>query len=234
MKNKISVFLPTRKGSERVKNKNTRKFANVSGGLLELKLNQLANAKYIDEIVLSTNDEACIDIGILHANSNSKVKVIPRPDTLALSSTNLSDLIEYVPTICSYSHILWTHVTSPFFEGIDYDNAILEYFKSLKNGNDSLMSGKLFKNFLWDKDKNDLINRIDKIKWPRTQDLKKLYEIDSAIFITSKDIYINHRDRVGINPFIFENDSIKSMDVDWENDFLFAEMIYHKYYEKQD
>lgn len=38
---KFAFFLPTRKGSERVQNKNTRTFAGIEGGLLKLKLNQL-------------------------------------------------------------------------------------------------------------------------------------------------------------------------------------------------
>ncbi len=42
---KIDVFLPCRKQSSRVKNKNTRKFANINLGLLEIKLNQLLKTK---------------------------------------------------------------------------------------------------------------------------------------------------------------------------------------------
>ena len=42
---KISFFLPTRKGSERVKNKNTRPFAGIKGGLVENKIKQLLSCK---------------------------------------------------------------------------------------------------------------------------------------------------------------------------------------------
>ena len=35
MGNKIAFFLPTRKGSERVRNKNTRPFAGIEGGLIK-------------------------------------------------------------------------------------------------------------------------------------------------------------------------------------------------------
>ena len=37
----IAVFLPVRKGSKRVENKNTKPFAGFQNGLLELKLKQL-------------------------------------------------------------------------------------------------------------------------------------------------------------------------------------------------
>ena len=40
MSEKIAFFLPTRKGSERVKSKNTRPFAGIEGGLVENKIKQ--------------------------------------------------------------------------------------------------------------------------------------------------------------------------------------------------
>ena len=48
MSEKIAFFLPTRKGSERVKNKNTRPFADIEGGLVENKIKQLLSTKHID------------------------------------------------------------------------------------------------------------------------------------------------------------------------------------------
>lgn len=54
--------MPTRKGSERVKNKNTRPFAGMDGGLIENKIKQLLGTKLIDEIILSTNDEKCMEV----------------------------------------------------------------------------------------------------------------------------------------------------------------------------
>ena len=222
----VSVFLPTRKGSERVANKNTRVFAGFSNGLLEVKLSQLIKTKRIDEIVLSSNDEASLDYGKKIAKEEGRLKVIERPDDLALSSTNLIDLVNYVPSICNMSHILWTHVTSPFVMADDYDNAVKKYFQTLDEGYDSLMSVKTIQNFLWSKEKNDLINRLTDIKWPRTQDLMPLYEIDSAFFIASKNVYLNNKDRIGVKPFLMEQSGHKSFDVDWEDDFELAELIY--------
>ncbi|MEN2413839.1 acylneuraminate cytidylyltransferase family protein [Flavobacterium mesophilum] len=222
----VSVFLPTRKGSERVINKNTRIFADVPNGLLQVKLGQLLKTKLVDEIILSSNDEASLDFGNGIAKNESRLKVIERPDHLALSSTNLIDLVNYVPSICNTTNFLWTHVTSPFVTGEDYDAAITAYFKGLAEGYDSLMSVKTIQNFLWSKEKNDLINRISDVKWPRTQDLMPLYEIDSAFFIASRNIYLNSQDRIGQKPFLMEQSGFKSFDVDWEDDFELAELIY--------
>ena len=222
----VSVFLPTRKGSERVINKNTKKFANFEFGLLENKLEQLVKAKNVSEIVLSTNDLVSIEFASLFAKRESKIKVIVRPDELSSSETNLVDLVNYVPTICNYNHILWSHVTSPFISGEDYDIAIETYFDVINKGFDSVMSAKRVQNFLWSTETNDLINRNSDLKWPRTQDLKAVYEIDSGFFISSKVNYLKHLDRIGVKPFIVVQEGFKSFDIDWEEDFTMAEVIY--------
>lgn len=229
MKNKkVSVFLPTRKGSERVKNKNTRQFANFKGGLLELKLKQLIKVLSVNEIILSTNDEHSLEVAQEILKESDKLKIIHRPNNLALSTTSLIDLVKYVSEVCTSEHLLWTHVTSPFVTHLDYEKAIFKYFEELENGYDSLMSVKSFKGFLWDEKDNDIINRQNKEKWPRTQDLKPLYEIDSGIFIASKRIYKENIDRIGEKPFLFKQDEIKSFDIDWDMDFKIAEAIYEK------
>lgn len=224
----IAVFLPTRKGSERVKNKNTRKFAHFEGGLLELKLRQLQGLE-VDEVILSTNDEESIRIAESFKPNFKNLVIKPRPDHLAESSTKLTDLIKYVPEITNCQHILWTHVTSPMADREIYTDSILKYEKALKKGYDSLMSVIPFQNFLWSIDNNDLINREGEHRWPRTQDLKKLFEINSAIFITPKKIYENNHDRVGIKPFLYEMNKLSSLDVDWEEDFKIAEAVYERF-----
>lgn len=88
---KIVFFLPTRKGSERVKNKNTRPFAGIEGGLVENKIKQLLESKRIDEIIFSSNDEQCINIAEKYAY-DKRLRIIPRPNELCLSTTNLPDL----------------------------------------------------------------------------------------------------------------------------------------------
>ncbi len=83
---------------------------------------------------------------------------------------------------------------------------------------------------MWDKDKNDLINRINNEKWPRTQDLKIYYEIDSAVFLSSRANYLKFDDRLGKHPYLYELDGIKGLDVDWEEDFKLAEILYKAFY----
>ena len=48
----ISFFIPIRKGSKRVKNKNIKKLENYKLGLTELKINQLKN---LEQLLEETN-----------------------------------------------------------------------------------------------------------------------------------------------------------------------------------
>ena len=225
--NKIAFFLPTRKGSERVKNKNTRPFAGIEGGLMENKIRQLLQTKSLDEIIISTNDEQCITIAEKYQNDN-RLKIVLRPDYLCSSATNLSDLISYVPTLTDADTICWGHVTTPFAGAEQYDNAISEYQQSLSQGYDSLVGVSEFRNFLMDK-QGRLVNNTTKLDWPRTQDLEVLYEINHTVFIAPRNVYVNQKNRLGKHPFPFVMDKIHSFDIDWEDDFKMAEMMYKSF-----
>lgn len=224
MSEKIAFFLPTRKGSERVKSKNTRPFAGIEGGLVENKIKQLLATKHIDEILFSSNDEMCIAIAEKYA-SDSRLRIIPRPNELCLSTTNLQDLICYVPTITNADHILWGHVTTPLVEAKVYDTAIEQYLSKITKGYDSLVSVKELKNFLLNQE-GKLVNNTTDIPWPRTQDLEPLYEINHAIFLAKRSVYTEHKNRIGQKPLLYIMDEIHSKDIDWEEDFKIAEIMY--------
>ena len=224
MSEKIAFFLPTRKGSERVKNKNTRPFADIEGGLVENKIKQLLSTKHIDEILFSSNDEMCIAIAEKYT-SDSRLRIIPRPNELCLSTTNLQDLICYVPTITNADHILWGHVTTPLVEAKVYDTAIEQYLSKIIKGYDSLVSVKELKNFLLNQE-GKLVNNTTNIPWPRTQDLEPLYEINHAIFLAKRSVYTKQKNRIGQKTLLYIMDEIHSKDIDWEEDFKIAEIMY--------
>lgn len=225
---KIAFFLPTRKGSQRVKDKNTRPFAGIDGGLMENKIRQLVKTKRIDEIIISTNDEKCIDIAQKYV-TDKRVKIIPRPESLCLSSTNLQDLICYVPTITDARHILWGHVTTPLCGAEQYDKGVDVYFRALGKGCDSLVGVKELRNFLLNKE-GKLINNTTSLPWPRTQDLEPLYEINHTMFIAKREVYSEQKNRLGKNVNLYVMDEIHSFDIDWEDDFMVAETMYAKLY----
>lgn len=221
----VAFFLPTRKGSERVKNKNTKPFAGIEGGLVENKVRQLLQTKNIDEILLSTNDEDCMETARRCAAGDSRLRIVRRPNELCLGTTNLQDLISYVPTITEAEHIVWGHVTTPLCGAAQYDAGVERYFEGRSLGYDSLVGVCELKNFLMDGE-GHLVNNDTPLPWPRTQDLKPLYEVNHTMFIAGRSIYKEQRNRLGSRPMLYVMDKILSMDIDWPEDFVMAEAMF--------
>lgn len=220
---KVSAFLPCRKGSQRIKNKNIKPFGGIEGGLVRIKLLQLAKANSIEKIYLSTNDNEIIKIA-QELNIHNLI-IDQRPEYLCTSETTTDELIKYVPKLINSDHILWTHVTSPFIDEVIYEKAIEEYFLAIyEKRYDSLMSVTKLKKFIWNDNEPINYNR-DENKWPFTQSIKPLYEVNSGIFLSSRENYQEFNDRIGLTPLYYELDSLKSFDIDWEEDFIIAEAI---------
>ena len=218
----LICFLPCRKGSERVLNKNTKPFANNKSGLIEIKLKQLINVTAFDKIVVSTDDQCIIDIAL--SLNHEKIFIDRRPKSLATSETTTDSLIKYVAKILNCKHILWTHVTSPFIDE-NYYNKAIEIYRSNQGSFDSLMSVTNQSKFLWSEDAPINYDRSIE-KWPRTQTLKPIYEINSGIFISSLKNYYKFEDRIGLKPFMFELPHNIAFDIDWPIDFKIAEIMW--------
>ena len=225
--NKVAFYLPTRKGSERVINKNTRPFAGIEGGLVENKVKQLLETKLIDEIIFSSNDKTCM--AVAEKYKDSRLRIIERPEELCLSTTNLQDLICYVPTVTDADHILWGHVTTPLCGADQYDTSIKLYLDNLDKGYDSLVGVTELKNFLLNKE-GKLINNTTDIPWPRTQDLEALYPINHTIFLAKREVYLEQKNRIGKKPLLHIMDELHSFDIDWPDDFTIAEIMYKNIY----
>ena len=224
----IDIFLPCRSSSQRIRNKNIKKFSSKKFGLFELKISQLVLVKNIRNVIVSTNDKKIIQY--LIKLNHEKIIIDKRKKHLCSSKTKTDTLIKYVSKITDAQHILWTHVTPTFFDNIDYDKSIDIYKKNIKK-NDSLMGVSRVQEFIYDKKQPINFNK-NKEKWPRTQTLKKLFVVNNAIFINSRKNYIKHKDRIGTKPYLMEIDKIKSFDVDWPHDFSIAENIYESIFKK--
>ena len=218
----VVAFLPCRKGSQRVKNKNTRDFAGIKGGLTFIKISQILKVDKVKKIIVSTDDERVKKIAL--SFNDKKIIIDNRPKELTSSQASTDDLIKYVPKIINQGIILWTHVTSPFVNEKIYDDAIEKYFQLLVKF-DSLLSVTKIQIFLWDEHGPINYDR-DIEKWPRTQTIKPLFEVNSGIFLADVEIYKNLSDRIGVKPHLYELDEITSFDIDWEVNFKLAEEIW--------
>ncbi|WP_206208373.1 acylneuraminate cytidylyltransferase family protein [Vibrio sp. H11] len=219
----LTVFLPCRKGSQRIPDKNVKSFAGIEGGLLNIKLKQLTEINSVDQFIVSSNDERVLEFAA--TIKDTRIVLDERPDELGSSSTTTDELIAYVPSLIKEGHILWTHVTSPFIDTYDYQSAIDLYFSKLGEGFDSLMTVLKLQGFIWD-DKKPLSYDRSQLKWPMTQNIKPLFEVDSGMFISHIDNYKLYGDRIGVRPYLLTQEKAKSVDIDWPEDFRLAEKLW--------
>lgn len=222
----ISIFLPIKKKSKRLKNKNFLSFNKYKLGLTEIKLNQLLKLnkilkkkKIISEIVISTDSEV-----LIKKYSNLKnVKVYKRNKNLTLDDC-LDDLILEVPKLCSGNYILWTHVTSPLFNSSDYLNFINQFFKQKKFK--SAFSATSPLTFFMNSSYQWISHDYKKKKWPRTQDLERYYLVNNAAFISTKKNYTINKNRICNKPMPILSRKYSEIDIDNKEDLLFLKKNY--------
>jgi len=220
----ISIFIPIRKGSKRIINKNIKSLPKFRFGLTELKLKQLEKLKKIlkkeisqpVEFIVSTDSEKIIK----YLKRYKWIDVKKRSKSLA-TDNSLDKLIKHVPEVCKGKFILWKHVTSPLFQHSDYIEFIKIFLKKHKtNKIKSAFSANKIQKFLFRKrDKQWLSHNRTKKKWPRTQDLADCYEVNSAAFISTREVYLKQKDRLCDNPLPIISKNNSGFDIDYIKDF---------------
>jgi len=213
--NKITAVLPCRKGSTRLGfDKQLSNFAGTT--LLDIKVNQLLNAKHIDNIILSTDDYT-----IFNRYNNKKIKVVERDSNL-LNVNDADSLVDVCLQHVSKGNVLITFCTNPFFN--EYDSAIEKYYEE---DCDSLLTARKVGSFIIDEE-NKIVNcDRKKEKWPRTQDLPSWFELDSCIEpIMSIDLMRSLHDRIGHRPYLYITDAIQSIDIDYKKEWDLAEKLW--------
>ena len=107
MKNgKLIALVPVRAGSQRVKNKNIRKFANSN--LLTIKIETLKKVLPNENIIVSSDCENMLSIA-----SNLGVVAVKRENYYASSECNNSEFFKHIAEASSCDYIMYSPVTSP-------------------------------------------------------------------------------------------------------------------------
>ena len=88
---------------------------------------------------------------------------------------------------------------------------------------DSLFSATPLKTRLWNQ-LTQPINHNPNILL-QTQDLPPVYEENSCMYIFTREILLQRRNRLGYRPYLYAMDSAESLDIDEELDFLVADVL---------
>lgn len=222
----IIGFVPCRAGSERVKNKNMRPFAGFGDGLLELKLRQLTKVPELSRIVVSTNDPAVLEYSEwFRQKVDGRVDPRPRPDKYGVSSTSMGEFIrDYIAHLEQRGVMFWTHVTHPLITSGTYREVVRAYFQKVAEGHDSLITATKIQKFLWRNGKPfNYDNAVE--KWPRSQDIEPVYEINHGVYMIPFAVMRETSDRIGNRPYFHALPEHDAMDIDWQDQFDLLEEI---------
>ena len=215
---KITAIVPVRKGSQRIKNKNLKKFAGKN--LLRIKLEMLKKIDIIDNIVVNSDSDDALSIA-----SEYGVEQFRRKDYFASSECNNSDFFHHLAENTDTDFIMYSPCNAPLIlEETYYD--FISRFRNGLDRSESLTTASLINRHLW-LDGNPI--NYDPSNAPSTQDLPDIFGLNSGLSLISKDNMIKYRNIVGSKPSFYKLDDYEAVDVDRPIDFEFAEFLYLKY-----
>ena len=210
----ITALIPVRKGSKRVKNKNTKPFSDTN--LLEHKIRILQQVKGINEILVTSDCSVALSIA-----KKMGVSYTLRDSYYASDECPGSENLQYIAGQTNTDHVLYSPVTSPFVT-IDTYNDIIKLYNDTDEF-DSIVSINYLKKFLWEENKP--LN-YDPYDCPKSQDMKSIFGLTFGVCLLPRQTMIDKRYIVGDNPYWYELNDRESIDVDIPFDFDVAEMIY--------
>ena len=215
----IKALLPMKGNSERVPNKNIRNFA---GEPLFFKVaHLLENSEHVDEFFINTDSDK---IATLAQDNFKKVRIIERPKEICGDYVSMNEIIKHDLSQIDSDLFVQTHSTNPILSDYLFNKACEQFLKSLDKYQ-SLFSVTRFQTRLYDHNKQPLNHNPEDLI--RTQDLPVMYEENSNLYFFTRESFKNaNYKRIGKSFDLFEMDPKDAIDIDNEDDFLFAEEIF--------
>lgn len=225
---RIIAIIPARRGSKGLPRKNIKPL--LGKPLVAWTIEQAKKSKYIDKIIVSTEDKEIAEI-----SRDWGAEIIERPKELAKDESPTIDAVFHTLEVLRTENynpniVILLQPTSPLRAAKDIDNAIelllrsdcesvvsvceIEHppYWSLKIAEGYLKT--FFKEEYW---------RM------RRQDLPKLYMPNGAVFVSTPRVLYKYKDFYTSKTIPYVMPSERSIDIDNEADFMLAELLVKKY-----
>jgi CMP-N-acetylneuraminic acid synthetase len=218
-KMKKVAYMPIKLNNERLPGKNTRAFD---------------NGYPLVQYVLRTLDD-CIEEGIIdeaycfcsnpeiqrYFPPRTHVEFLLRPASLDHTSATANDIIQRFCEQVPADVYALIHATCPFTSKASIKHAM----DLIEQGiSDSAIACKKTQTFLFNK--NGAALNFDVLNIPRTQDLDALFEPTTGLWAFNKTLAETGR-TIGDKPALFEVAPIEMIDIDYEEDFIMANIIWN-------
>ena len=215
---KISVIVPAKGNSNRLKDKNLVKVLDHS--LTEMACEKLLRSKIINNVYLDTDSEKIID-DVLHL-FNKGLKLIKRPKELANNNITANDLIIYaLHRIEKCDLILQSFVTSPLLKIETIDKCIKEFLKKKKY--DAFLTVENIKEYFWSQ--KGFPTNFDINTLPNSVDLETIYKETHGLYgIYTKSLFKN-KNRFGSKTLLIETSKVEGLDINDAEDLKILKAI---------
>ena len=211
-------FIPLRKGSKGIVNKNKRKM--VGRPLFTWVLGE-AIFSNLDEVIVYTDDDGIIDFINKEYHWTNKVKALLRSEESASDTASTETaIIEFCESInYNFDKFCLLQATSPFTRKEDI-NACLE---KLNKDYDSALTVVNKHRFLWNKDGEAL--NYNPLKRPRRQDFDGLLIENGAVYAVTKQALKKHKNRIGDKTAVVKMPEDSFLEIDSESDWIAIESL---------
>jgi CMP-N-acetylneuraminic acid synthetase len=214
---RVVALLPMKAHSERVRGKNFRDFNGKP--LFRWVLDTLLSVREIDQVIINTDARSILaDHGLI---DSARVMIRDRKPEICgdLVSMNkvLADDVENV-TADVY---LMTHTTNPLLSAETIRRALAAFVAARAEGQaDSLFSVDKVQTRFYRADSSPVNHDPDNLV--RTQDLEPWYEENSNLYLFTRESFRATQARIGKRPLLFESPRLEAIDIDDQEDWLFA------------
>jgi CMP-N-acetylneuraminic acid synthetase len=212
---KTVAFVPIKLNNERFPGKNTKCFDDGTP-LVQIVLKKLVKLKddCIDEIYVFCSDEAIIPY------MPDGVTFLKRDKSLDTKETRNNHICAAFLREVDADVYAIAHATSPFATA----EHIGECIRAVQTGKyDSAFCAEEIRGFFW---QNGKPLNFDLKNIPRTQDMTPIYQEIATPLVFARETFIKHGSRTGINPYICPCTEFEAVDIDYPENFEFANLIY--------
>lgn len=219
------AIIPARGKSKRLPHKNLLDLCGKP--LIAWSIEAGIKSKYIDKLVVSSDDNKILDIA-----NKYNIGAIKRPKKLANDTATTFDVIKHtIDKLESYEYIVLLQPTSPLrnYKHIDESIKLLEQ----KNADAIISVCEMEHSPLWCNtlDKDRVMDNFlsEEIANKRSQDLEKYFRLNGAIYICRTDKLLKQKSFfLKQNTYAYLMNRESSVDIDYEIDLKFANFLASK------
>jgi len=226
---KILAIIPARGGSKRIPKKNIKLLAGKP--LIAYSINKALNSKYIDRVLVSTDDSL---IAVISKKYGAEVPFI-RPKRLSKDTSLTVDALRHAVSFIEKTGyqpeiIVLIQATTPLIRVADIDKTIKKLFKDKVNSCFTVREVSERPEWMYRVRNNKISSYIKNIsEEKRRRDKEKLAIENGGVYVMTRDILMKNKqniDRDSMSAVFMPKE--RSIDIDEPIDFIIVEALIKK------